>query len=93
MNKLIHNSNYMNQIVANDVLDQAFAAVYQKRRKNSANNNIRSVSLQWQSLKKSLQIDLLAETYQLSPVAVLPLTKRATHTMLRNYPPTGSKHE
>lgn len=70
MNKLIHNSNRMSQVIAKDVLDQAFAAVYQKRQKDSANSDIGSLSLPWRSVQKSLQIDLLAAPYPLSPVAV-----------------------
>jgi len=37
MNKLIHNSNRISQVVANDVLEPAVDSVYQKRQKNSAN--------------------------------------------------------
>jgi len=64
MNKPIHHSNRMSKVIATDVLEQAFASVYQKRRKDSANSDIWSLSLHWASIKKTLQIDLLAGTYQ-----------------------------
>lgn len=60
----------MSQIVSGDNMQIAFEAIYANRKKDDANSDIWSLSLQWPEVGAHLRTRLLAGGYVLSPVTV-----------------------
>ena len=63
-----HQSNMMSDIVATAHLDQAFAAIYKRRRNDHFNSDLWAFSLNWPAERRKIQQALLQGCYQLSPV-------------------------
>jgi len=75
MQRIHHATNPMSDVISTQALDTAFAAIYQKRKDDHANSDIWALSLNWTEIRHTLQTQLLAGTYQLSPIAAYSTKK------------------
>jgi len=70
-----HATNLMSAVISTSALDAAFAAIYQKRKKDHANSDIWALSRNWAKIRQTLQAQLLAGTYLLSPISAYSTKK------------------
>ncbi len=68
--KKIFGTNIMSEVVSSEILEQAFADIYKKRKKYNHNSDIWHLSFHWKSYKARIQKELLSDTYNFEPLLV-----------------------